>query len=123
MSARSTGFWTFETPWLISTPVFGVPSPSLQIGFHERLQIAVQNAIDVADFDFRASILNQPIRLKHVRTDLTAKGNVHLAVFDGLRVGLLLIHLDFEQTRSQDLHADIPVFMLRPLVLALHDDT
>src|SRR5215510_6017308 len=98
--------------WALSITRSIVRGASLQIGLHEWLQITVQNPVDVANFDFCAGVLHQSIRLKHVRTDLTAKGNVHLAVFDGLRVSSLLIHLNFEQTRSQNLHADIPVFVL-----------
>src|SRR6185369_6041233 len=74
----------------------------LQIRLHERLQITIKNAIHIPNFYFRAGVLREPIWLQHIRSDLAAECDIHLAVFDCLRIRFLLIHLDFKQARAQN---------------------
>ncbi len=65
----------------------------LQIGFDEHVNVAVEHALDVADFDFGPLVLGQAVRLENVRSNLTAESDTQLAVFNGLRFGLLLLHV------------------------------
>jgi len=94
----------------------------LQVRFDEFVEIAVEDAIDVADFNFRSMIFREAVRLENVRPDLAAPRDIELAVFDGLRFGFLLLSLELEEARPQNLHADFLVLVLRAFVLALNDD-
>ena len=67
-------------------------------------------------------VLHHPIRLQHVRPDLAAPCNVELAVLDRLRFRLLFLQFVLEQPRTQHLHADFFVLVLRSLVLTLDDN-
>src|SRR5205814_1045675 len=56
----------------------------LKISLYEGFQVAVEDAIDISDFNFRPSVFDEAVRLKNVRTDLTSESNIHLAVFHRL---------------------------------------
>src|SRR5262245_39441634 len=101
---------------------YGLLGTNLKVGLDKRIQIAVQHPIHITDFNFGSVILDKSIRLEHIGPDLTAPRNVELTVLNRLGFGLLLLHFDFEQPRSQNLHADVFILMLRPLVLTLDDD-
>ena len=67
-------------------------------------------------------IFRKAVRLENIRSDLAAPRDIELAVFDGLRFLLLLLCLELEEARAQNLHTDVLVLVLRAFVLALHDN-
>src|SRR5580692_5630679 len=51
-------------------------APHLQVGADEGLQVAIDHAVDVANFHLGAVIFDQPIRLQSVGADLRAEVDV-----------------------------------------------
>src|ERR1700686_3970755 len=49
-----------------------------QVRPDERLQVSVQHAVHIAYFQFRAVVLNQPVGLQHVRSNLRSKLHAEL---------------------------------------------
>ena len=94
----------------------------MQVRFDKFVEVTVEDAIDVADFNFRSMIFREAVRLENVRPYLAAPRDIELAVFDGLRFGFLLLNLELEEARPQNLHADFLVLVLRAFVLALNND-
>src|SRR5262249_32137939 len=85
---------------------------ALQICLYEYFQVAVQNAVHVSNFDPRSEIFHHTVGLQYVRTDLAAPRDVQLAIFDGLRLGFLLLKLQFIEPGAKNLHAHIFVLVL-----------
>src|SRR5580704_6419011 len=70
-------------------------APRQQIGANERLQVAVEHAIHVANFRLRSMILDHAIRLQHVGTNLRSEFDVELRVFNLFRGRALFLHFEF----------------------------
>src|SRR5436305_1427825 len=70
--------------------------PGLQICLHEGIEISIEHAADVTDLHFSARIFDNPIWLENVRANLIAESDIEFAVFDRLRICLLLFHFEFE---------------------------
>src|SRR5258708_32495831 len=94
-----------------------------EIGVREGVQISVQNAVDIADRKLGAMVLDQPVRSQHVTADLAAEIDIELAVLHLVLLDALLRHLVVVQLGFQLLDGAGTIFVLRPLVLALHHET
>src|SRR6185437_12417898 len=86
------------------------------------VEVAIQDAVDVADLELGAGVFAHLIGLEHIAADLAAEINVELAVFDLAGGSALLLELVLVEARTQDLHRHVLVLVLRALVLALHHD-
>ena len=103
-------------------------SPSVPLDFlhqkrlDEAVEVAIQHAVDVADLLLGAMVLDQLVRVQHVAPDLIAEGDVLLHAADRVELRLLFLQAQIVQARLENLHRRIAIAMLRPLVLAGHDD-
>ena len=73
--------WTLVSPWrtfFLAKPSLLFSAPRQQIGANERLQIAVEHAIHVADFHLGAVVFDHAIGLQHVRANLRSELDVEL---------------------------------------------
>ena len=59
-----------------------------QVGLDERVEVAVEDAVDVAHFHLGAVVLDHLVRLQHVAADLAAEGDVLLLAADLVEPGL-----------------------------------
>src|SRR5258708_18477098 len=64
-----------------------------QVRTNERLQIAIEHAVNVTYFQFCPVILDHPVGLQHVGTNLRSELNIELRVLDFLRGRAFLLHL------------------------------
>src|SRR5437660_1067703 len=90
-------------------------SPShalLQARLDERIEVAVEHLLRVADLDVGAQVLDAAL-VEHVRADLVAPADVGLAVLELLLLGHALAHLVLEQARAQHLPRLVAVAVLR----------
>src|SRR5215469_6791322 len=110
------------TRWRSGAPLAALAQAPPQPGLDERLQLAVQHRLDVADLHAGPNVLDERVGLQHVVPDLVAEvGRHHLAAqLIAPPGGLLLLVL--EQPRAQHLHRDLAVLDLRAFVLALDHD-
>src|SRR5438270_1596908 len=92
-----------------------------QIGANERLQITIEHAIHIADFGFRAVILDHPVGLENIGANLRSEFYVELGIFNLLGGCSLLLHLEFVELGAQHAHGAFTVLVLRALVLATRD--
>src|SRR5487761_674519 len=88
----------------------------------EGIKVAIEDAIDVADLDLSAQVLDHLVRLHHIGADLATEVYVELGVFNLAGFDATLGQLVLIQTGAKNLHRYGTVFMLRALVLALNDD-
>src|ERR1051326_7501719 len=85
-------------------------------------EVAVEDAIDVADGQLGAVILDHAIGGEHIAANLVAEVDVELGVLQFLVGGLLLLHFVLVETGAELLDSAGAVLVLRTLVLALDDD-
>src|SRR6185312_8746244 len=97
-------------------------APLHQPGALQRVQVAVEHAVDVAHLQLGAGVLAHLVGLQHVAADLAAEVNVELGVLHLARLRPLLFQLMLVQTGAQNLHRHVLVLVLAALVLALHHD-
>ena len=88
----------------------------------QRIQIAFQHAIHVADGKLGAMILHHAIRREHVAADLAPEVDLQLRILHLAVGGALLVHLMLVQLGAKLLHRRGAILMLAALVLALHHD-
>ncbi len=93
-----------------------------EVGADEGVQIAIHDAIHVADFKFCPVVLDEAIRLHDVRADLTAEGNVQFALVELVGVRLAFLNFFIVQARAEHLHGHLSILALTALRLARHDD-
>src|SRR5687768_2292172 len=91
-------------------------------GPDELVQVAVQNAIHIANLVFGPVILDHAVGRQDVGADLAPEGDVLLLAADLVEFRLLLLQLQVVEPRSQHLHRRGPVLVLRPFVLTRHHD-
>src|SRR5262249_26743622 len=94
-----------------------VPAAPLEVRLDERVQLTVEDRLDVAGLVARALVLHELIRRKGVRADLTAERHVLLLPREGLHLLLPFQPLPFGQPGGEDLHRLGAVLNLRTLVL------
>src|SRR5271157_1064423 len=70
----------------------------------------------------RPVVLDQFVRVKCVRTDLAAPRYLLLLLVQDGHLLFLFLLFKLIKPRLEDSHSDRPVLMLRPFVLALHND-
>src|SRR5262245_29319207 len=87
-----------------------------QIGFDEHVDIAVEDAVDVADLLSRAVILDELVRVQHVAANLAAERDLLLGAADLIQLGLLLFQLEIVQPGLEHFHRRVTIAMLRTLV-------
>src|SRR5262245_12895074 len=84
-----------------------------QEGLDERVDVAVEDAVDIADLLFRPMILDQLVWMQHVAANLVAEGDVFFRTADLLQFRLLLLQPEIVESRSEDLHRRITIAVLR----------
>src|ERR1043165_765700 len=92
-----------------------------QVALDEHVDVAVENAVDVADLLLRPVILHHLVRMQDVAADLAAEADLLLDAADLRQLRLVLLHLDVVKARLQHAHRRVAVAVLRPLVLARHN--
>src|ERR1039458_2126432 len=75
-----------------------------QESVHQVLEIAFEDAVDVADGEARAQVLDHAIGRQDVAADLAAEVDGGFGVLDLLLGGAALLHLVFIQTGAQLFH-------------------
>ena len=93
-----------------------------EVGANERVQVAVHHAVHVADFEFSAMVFDQTVGLHDVRPDLTAEGNVQLALVQLVSMRLALLNFQIVQARAEHLHRHLTILALAALRLAADND-
>src|SRR5271165_3577381 len=91
-----------------------------QVRTDKGIQVSIQHAVYITNLKLRAVVLDQPVRLHHVRADLAAKGNFQLALIQFVGVRLALLDLFVVQPRAQHLHRQFAILALAALRLASH---
>src|SRR5579871_3779836 len=105
--------------------VSGEPAGFLpdQESVYELIEIAIQHAVDVADGKLGAVVLDQAIGRQNVASNLIAEVDFKLRVFEFTVFSALLLQLELVEPGAKLLHGAGPVFVLRPLILALYDNS
>src|SRR5215207_9687950 len=107
---------TSSTGWSVATPR---PSHALlQARLDERVEIAVEDPLRIADFDVGAQVLD-PALVEHVAADLVTPSDVGLGVLELLLGCHADPHLVLVEARAQHLPGFVAVAVLRTIVLAL----
>src|SRR6266566_7310955 len=112
---------------LVSVPPAGLygdapAGASQQEGADKGIEIAVEDAVDIAHLEFGAMVLHQAVRLQGVRANLAAETDFQLGLVELPRGLLPLLDFRFIQPRSQELHSQFAVFVLAALRLTLDYD-
>src|SRR3974390_1691899 len=94
-----------------------------QIGADKRIEVAIENTVDVANFEFGAVVLDEPIGLHHIGTNLAAEGNVHLGFVEFVAFFAALLHFEIVEFRTQHFHSHFSVLVLAALHLTGDNDT
>src|SRR5207237_5651976 len=80
-----------------------------EVGVDELGEVAVEDALHVADLVARPQILDELVRLQDVRADLAAESDVLLLPLDALHFLLPLLDLELIEPRAQQLHGHVAV--------------
>ena len=84
---------------------------------HGKGEVAVEDALDVADLEVGAQILDHLIRVQHIGADLTPPARLGLIPPDGLDLCKLFLSRHLGKAGRQQLHRSRPVLDLGPLGL------
>src|SRR4051794_26586903 len=93
-----------------------------QVALDEDVDVAVENAVDVADLLLRPVILHHLVRMQDVAADLAAEPDLLLDAADLRQLRLVLFHLDVIEARLEHAHRRVAIAVLRSLVLARDDE-
>ena len=93
-----------------------------EVAADEGLEVAVEDFVDVADFDAGAEVFGHAVGLQDVAADLRAELDVELGVFELAADGLFLFELVLVEAGAQHLHRLLFVLVLGALVLAAGDE-
>src|SRR5208283_1151765 len=93
-----------------------------QISANERINVAVEHAVDIANAKLGAMVLNQAIGLHDVGANLAAKGNFQLGFVQLVGGIAALLHFHVVEFGAQHLHRKFAVFVLAAFRLARHDN-
>jgi hypothetical protein len=93
-----------------------------QIGADKGVQVTIHDAVHVSYLEFRAMVFDQAVRLHDIRPDLTAKGNVQLALVKLIGVRLALLDFQIVEARTEHLHRHFTILVLAALRLTANDD-
>jgi hypothetical protein len=89
-----------------------------EVGTDEGIEVAVEDAVHVADIEFCAVILNEAVGLHHIGADLAAEGNVEFGFVELIRVRLTLLDFEIVEPRAEHLHRELAILALTALGLA-----
>lgn len=99
-----------------------VPAPSpAEITLDERIEVAVEDALNVPHLDLSSQILDHLIGLHDIATDLSAPGGLTLFAPNLIDVGQALDPSQFMEPSLQNRHGPCLVLQLAPFVLNRHD--
>ena len=87
-------------------------------GLDEVVDVAAQDAVDVAGFVLAAQVFHHLVRLHHIAADLAAEADVLGLAGDLGDLGFALLALQVEQLGLEHLHRPVLVLVLAALVLA-----
>jgi len=93
-----------------------------QVGADKGVQVTIHDTVHVAYLEFRAVVLDQAVRLHDIGADLTAKGNVQLALVKFIGVRLALLNFQIVEARAEHLHRHFAILVLAALRLTANDD-
>src|SRR5512145_2979856 len=93
-----------------------------EVGVDEAVERAVEDGLRVPHLVVGAVILDQLVRVQHVRTDLTPEADVLRRTALLRELGLPLLLLELGEARPEDAERGLLVGGLRALVLALDHD-
>src|SRR5688500_1116924 len=68
-----------------------------QVGLDEGIEIAIEHAVRIANFEFRAVVFHHLIGMQHVAANLVAECDLLLRAADLIELRLVFLHLDVEQ--------------------------
>src|SRR5215471_13053510 len=83
-----------------------------QVGANERLQIAVKHSVCISDLCPGTVIFGHAVRLQHIGTYLRSEVDVEFGIFDLLRRGALLFHLELVELRAKHAHGTFAILVL-----------
>src|SRR5579871_1891582 len=83
-----------------------------EVSVHERLQVAIENTINVTDGELGAMVLDHAVRSENVTANLAAKIDVELSGLGLPRFLALLFELKFIKACAELLHGAIAVLVL-----------
>src|SRR4051812_24780958 len=93
-----------------------------EVRLDERIEVAVEHAVDVARLVLGAQILHELVRLEHVAADLAAQVDALLLALDLRELGVALLLLDVGEAGLEHRHRPVAVLELAALDLARHHD-
>src|SRR5271157_2920705 len=93
-----------------------------QVRPDEGINVAIEDAVHIANAEFRAVVLDQAIGLHDVRADLAAEGNIQLGFVEAVGFVAALLQLQIVKFRAQHLHGHFAVLVLAAAHLAGDDD-
>src|SRR6185295_8237086 len=96
--------------------------PPTEFRLDQLLEVAVEDAVDVADLDVGPVVLHEPVWGEDVGTDLRTEVDPLAFAPQVLEFGLLLLPHPLGQPSLEDPHRHGPVLQLRTLVLARRRD-
>ena len=93
----------------------------LQRGTEELLDLPVKHPLRIRGLVLRTQVLDHPIRLQHVRTDLIAPTSLDVFPANSQALLLALLLRQHQQSSLQHPHRRFPITSQRSLVLATDD--
>src|SRR5215831_482092 len=99
-----------------------VAAAPLEVRLDERVQLAVEDRLDIPGLVARSLVLHELIGRERVGADLAPERDVLLLARQRFELPLSFHPLPFGESRGQDLHRLGAVLDLRSFVLARHDD-
>src|SRR3954469_25355781 len=101
---------------LESPPRRARPLPA-EGGLDERVEVAVEHAVDVAGLVLGAQVLHELVRRQYVAADLAAEADLLLLALDGRELVLALLALEVGETGLEGFHGAVTVLELAALDL------
>src|SRR5262245_61233266 len=89
---------------------------------NEAVEVALEHSLHVAELGVGAVVLHALLRVERVGADLAAEPDLPLLPAQRRHLLFVLLPRVVVEPRAQHLHRRGAVLVLRPLVLALHDD-
>ena len=93
-----------------------------EVGADEGIQVAVENLVHVAAFNFCAVVLDELIGLHGVGANLAAEADFGLGGIEFMQGFAALFEFELVKLGAEDFHGPFAILVLAALVLALNDD-
>src|ERR1700675_2293669 len=90
---------------------------SLELGLHERVEVAIEDRLGVPGFYPRPEVLDHLVGVEDVAPDLVAPAGLDMLPLELADLGLALLECAFEQPRLEDPDRHLLVLGLASLVL------